>query len=104
MGSQHGELMTETLRWLAALLLLAPATAMADEIPACAGPVEIQGTIVSRIEQNGVLITNDGLAIRMEGIRLPSARADRAPGTFTDQAYGMAQQMTRGHSVTLTAV
>jgi len=51
-----------------------------------------------------VFITDDGLAVKMEGIRLPSAKADRAPGTYTDQAYGMALQMTRGRSVTLTAV
>jgi endonuclease YncB( thermonuclease family) len=81
-----------------------PSLAMADDIAACAGPVEIAGTVVSRIEQNGVLITSDGIAIHLEGIRLPSAKADRAPGTFTDQAYGMALGMTRGHSVTLTAV
>jgi endonuclease YncB( thermonuclease family) len=96
--------MTRVLRWLPALLALMPVAGLADEIPACAGPVEIEGTVVSRIEQNGVLITTDGIAIRMEGIRLPSARADRAPGQFTDQAYGLAQQLTRSHSVTLTAI
>jgi len=81
-----------------------PSVAMADDLPACAGPVEIAGTVVSRIEQNGVLISVDGLAIHLEGIRLPSARADRAPGMFTDQAFGMAIGLTRGRSVTLTAV
>ena len=78
--------------------------AMAEEIPSCAGATEISGTLITRIEPNGVFITNDGLAIKMEGIRLPSAKADHAPGTYTDQAYGMALQLTRGRSVTLTAI
>jgi len=98
------ETMIGRLRLLVLALALFPAAALGDEIPACAGPVEIQGTIVARIEQNGVLISNDGIAIKIEGIRLPSARADHAPGTYTDQAYGMAQQLSRGRSVTLTAI
>ncbi len=96
--------MNKSIGLLSAILGLAPAAAWADAIPSCAGPVEISGTVVERIEQNGTLVSLDGIAIRMEGIRLPMARADRAPGTFTDQAFGMAQQMTRSRSVTLTAI
>jgi len=96
--------MGKVVRWVVMLAAMFPFAAMADEIPACAGPVEIPGTVVTRIEPNGVFITVDGLAIRMEGIRLPSAKQDRAPGVYTDQAYGMALQMTRGKSVTLTAI
>ncbi|HEY1709742.1 MAG TPA: thermonuclease family protein [Rhizomicrobium sp.] len=83
---------------------LFPALVRADDVPRCAGPVEIGGAIVTRMEQNGVLITTDGLAIRMEGIRLPNAKADRAPGTFTDQAFGTAIALTRARAITLTAV
>jgi endonuclease YncB( thermonuclease family) len=90
--------------WVVAVAALLPASGFAEPIPACAGAVEIGGTVVSRIEQNGVLITTDGIAIRLEGIRLPSARQDRAPGVYTDQAYGLARELTRSRSVTLTAV
>jgi endonuclease YncB( thermonuclease family) len=86
------------------MLAFGPSAVKADAIPACAGATEISGTIVTRIEPNGVLITGDGLAIRLEGIRLPSARADRAPGLYTDQAYGTIRELTRAASVTLTAL
>jgi endonuclease YncB( thermonuclease family) len=89
---------------LVAAVLSGAHTACADATPACAGPAEITGTFVTRVEPNGVLITSDGLAIRLEGIRLPSAKADRAPGLYTDQAFAAARQLTRGASVTLTAL
>jgi micrococcal nuclease len=96
------------MKWAGAVLVavavLGARGACADALPACAGSAEITGTIVTRIEPNGVLITSDGLAIRMEGIRLPSAKADRAPGLYTDQAFATARQLTRATSVTLTAV
>lgn len=88
----------------ALMLAWAPCAAVADAIPDCAGPVEISGTIVTRIEPNAALITGDGLAIRMEGIRMPSAKADHAPGLYTDQAYMVVRQLTRAAAVTLTAV
>lgn len=93
-----------TLALLAAAGVFGARAAYADATTACAGPAEITGTIVTRVEPNGVLITSDGLAIRMEGIRLPSAKADRAPGLYTDQALATARQLTRAASVTLTAV
>lgn len=90
--------------FVAVVLAFGSGRAVAEDIPACAGPVEIPGTIVTRIEPNAVLITGDGLAIRMEGIRMPSAKADRAPGLYTDQAYSTVRLLTRAASVTLTAV
>jgi micrococcal nuclease len=97
--------MNRLVWWVAATIAMTfPLAAAAADIPACAGPEEIGGTVIVRIEPNGAFITDDGLAIRMEGIRLPSARADHAPGTYTDQAYGMALKLARGRSVTLTAI
>jgi endonuclease YncB( thermonuclease family) len=90
--------------FIGSAVLLGVRAAYADATPLCAGPTEITGTIITRIEPNGALITSDGLAIRMEGIRLPSAKADRAPGLYTDQAFATARQLTRAASVTLTAV
>lgn len=60
--------------------------AVAVEIPACAGPVEISRARVVRAEQNGVLVLSDGRALTLEGIRLPMGAADHAPARLADEA------------------
>ncbi|HEX2590075.1 MAG TPA: thermonuclease family protein [Rhizomicrobium sp.] len=85
-------------------MMLCAGAAHADGIPACAGAVELGSEIVTRIEPNAALITTDGLAVKMEGIRLPLGSREKASGTFTDQAYGMLATLVKGRTVALTAI
>lgn len=76
--------------------------ALAAPRPDCAGPVEVAGARVVRVERNGVLVLADGRAVVLEGIRLNRAQSGgnayaaapetlaalraliaRGPGTFT---------------------
>jgi micrococcal nuclease len=71
--------------------------AYAAIIPDCAGPVEITGAKVVRVEKNGVLVLSDGRAVALEGIRLPQEDSQR------EQALGLLREMTVDKTVTLTA-
>ncbi|MEI9989746.1 MAG: thermonuclease family protein [Rhizomicrobium sp.] len=90
--------------FLPAILLLAAAPAHAAVLPSCAGPVEISGTQLLRVERNGAVILTDGRAIHLEGIRLPGGAADRAPQSFADQAISAILALARKAPLTLTAV
>jgi hypothetical protein len=85
-----------------ALLVCAPAWALAA--PSCAGPVEISGAQLLRVERNGVVILTDGRAIHLEGVRLPAGAADHAPQTFADQAISAILALAHKAPLTLTAV
>jgi endonuclease YncB( thermonuclease family) len=84
------------------LLMALPAQAAA--LPGCAGPAEISGAQLLRVEKNGSVIFTDGRAIHLEGIRLPAGAADRAPQAFADKALGMLAALLRKAPLTLTAV
>jgi len=72
--------------------------------PSCAGPVEIAGGQLLRVERNGAVILTDGRATHLEGIRLPAGAAERAPQSFADQAISTILALTRKGPLTLTAV
>ncbi len=87
------------------LLLLAAVPADAAELrPSCAGPIEIAGGQLLRVERNGAVILADGRAIHLEGIRLAAGAADRAPQAFADQAISAILALTRQGPLTLAAV
>jgi len=89
---------------LPAVLLLVAAPAAAAVLPSCAGPVEIAGGQLLRVERNGVVILTDGRATHLEGIRLAAGAADRAPQGYADQAISAILALSRNGPLTLTAV
>ncbi|MEJ0025572.1 MAG: thermonuclease family protein [Rhizomicrobium sp.] len=88
---------------LTAFLFLAAAVPAAA-LPSCAGPAEIAGGQLLRVERNGAVILTDGRATHLEGIRLAAGAADRAPQAFADQAISAILAMARKAPLTLTAV
>ncbi|HJW41152.1 MAG TPA: thermonuclease family protein [Rhizomicrobium sp.] len=84
------------------LLVCAPAWVLAT--PSCAGPAEISGAQLLRVERNGVVILTDGRALHMEGIRLPAGSAEHAPQAFADQAISAILALAHKSPLTLTAV
>lgn len=56
---------------------------------------------VLRAEQNGVLVIADGRAVKLEGLRLPQGKADKAPAFLAGQAVATLNELTRGQHVTL---
>jgi endonuclease YncB( thermonuclease family) len=86
-------------------MLLAASGASAASLPDCAGPLEITNAHIVRVERsNDVLVLRDGRAVHLEGVRLPSAKQDRAPSTVADQSLDVLTTMVRGHAVDVTAV
>lgn len=78
----------------------ARAQGMVRGLPDCAGPPEIAGARVVRVEKNGALILSDGRAVLLEGIRLPLD----APGPLAEQALGAIRQAVQDRHTTFTAV
>ncbi len=72
-------------------------------LPACAPPVEASGVRVVRVEKNGVLVLEDGRAVKVEGVLLPGGAADHAPQYLSDEAISMLSDLVRGRVVTLAA-
>jgi endonuclease YncB( thermonuclease family) len=79
--------------------LVCPAAAAAR--PACAGPVEIAGAKVVRVERNGVLVLSDGRAVELEGIRMPLSPPGGKAGA---EALSALRDLTAEGAVTFTAV
>jgi len=95
--------MTKLWTLVVTMALLAPVSA-AFARPGCAGPVEIARVDVMRVEKNGALILSDGRAVHLEGIRLPSGAADKAPQFLADQALAALSELTVGHDFDFAAV
>jgi endonuclease YncB( thermonuclease family) len=75
------------IRFWACLVMAVAVPGIASALPACAGAPESGSAQVERIDRsNGVLLLKDGRRLRLEGIRLPNAEADRAPATVSDHA------------------
>lgn len=75
---------------------------LADTLPSCAGPVEVAGARVARIEMNGDLVLEDGRAVRLEGLNLPAGSRDHAPALFAKQAMATLDDLARGRRVMLS--
>jgi micrococcal nuclease len=77
----------------------------AAALPDCAGPVEISGATIARVEpSNDALVLRDGRAIHLEGIRLPHSGPDRAPAISAEQAYDALMGLAKSQKLTVTAV
>lgn len=87
-----------------ALSLLAPGASYAVALPACAGNIEIQGEHLLRVEQNGVVVIDDGRALVLEGIRLPAGSRENAPGFYVDRAFAMLNGFVKRGPLTITAL
>jgi len=84
---------------LSGILLAGPALAM--PLPDCAGEVAVAKAHVTRVEQDGALILDDGRAAILEGIRLPGA--DRPATPVIQQALQALRQLAMGTSLVLTS-
>jgi endonuclease YncB( thermonuclease family) len=85
------------------LTLVCPA-GPASARPACAGPVEIAGARVVRVERNGVLVLSDGRAVELEGIRMPLSQPGQAGDKVGAEALSALRDLTAQGIVTFTAV
>jgi micrococcal nuclease len=74
----------------------------AEAFPSCAGPVEVSGVRVVRVEKNGDLVLEDGRAARLEGLLFPAGRRDHAPAYLAEQAVATIDDLARGRRVTLS--
>ena len=92
-----------SLAW-AMLGLLVASPALAASLPACAGPVEVDGAQMLRVERTGSVVFTDGRAVHLEGIRLPAGALDRAPQGFADQAIVALTSLAQRGPLRLTAL
>jgi endonuclease YncB( thermonuclease family) len=84
---------------------LAAGGARAAALPDCAGPVELSQASIMRVERsNDVLVLRDGRAVHLEGVRLPHAQQDHAPGAIAEQAFQVLNGMARGQKLVVTAI
>jgi hypothetical protein len=84
---------------LSGVFLAGPALAM--PLPDCAGEVAVAKAHVTRVEQDGALILDDGRVAILEGIRLPGA--DRPAAPAAQQALQVLRQLTVGTKLVLTS-
>jgi hypothetical protein len=71
--------------------------------PACAPPVEVRNVPVKEVEPNGMLVTDDGRAVKLEGLLLPGGAKDHAPDYLKQQALSALSDLVHGHLVNLDA-
>lgn len=72
--------------------------------PPCAGEREIAAAHIMRVEANAVLVMTDGRALKLEGIRLPSADLDHAPKMIADAAKQELNELALGRELDVYAV
>jgi micrococcal nuclease len=76
-------------------------SAQAMPLPDCAGEVAVANVHVTRAEQDGALILDDGRAAILEGVRLPGADHPATPVAL--QALQVLRQLAVGTSLVLTS-
>jgi micrococcal nuclease len=76
-------------------------SAQAMPLPDCAGEVAVAKAHVTRVQQDGALILDDGRAVILEGVRLPGA--DRPVTPVAQQALQVLKQLAVGTSLVLTS-
>jgi len=76
-------------------------SAQAMPLPDCAGEVVVAKAHVTRVEQDGALILDDGNAVILEGIRLPGA--DRPATLVAQQVLQVLKQLAVETSLVLTS-
>jgi micrococcal nuclease len=85
-------------------LTLAILGAGAAHAAACAPPVEVANVPITEVEPNGMLVTNDGRAVKREGLLLPGGARDHAPQYLQQQALAELSDLTHGHLANLDAM
>lgn len=78
-----------------------PGPCVAASLPPCAPPVEASNVRVVRVEKDGVLVLEDGRAVKAEGLLLPGGARDHAPQFLAEQAVATLEDLTRGRKVML---
>jgi hypothetical protein len=71
--------------------------------PSCAPPVEVANVPITEVEPNGMLVTNDGRAVKLEGVLLPAGARDHAPQYLQQQALSELSGLVHGHLANLDA-
>ena len=82
---------------------LCAGTAQAAPFPPCASAVEVANIPLTQVEPNGMLVTDDGRAVRLEGLLLPAGTRDHAPQYLKQQALSALSELTHGHLANLNA-
>jgi len=85
------------------LILLVVTAGAAGAVPSCAPPVEIANVPIAEVEPNGMLVTNDGRAAKLEGVLLPAGARDHAPQYLQQQALSELSGLVHGHLANLDA-
>ena len=86
---------------LALALVSGAATGAANPLPSCAPSIEISDVRAVRVEQNGVIVLDNGRAVHLEGILLPAGVAGRAPDFLLGQAVDVVSTLVIGHAIKL---
>ena len=71
--------------------------------PSCLPPIEIPHARIVRVEQNGVLVLEDGRAAKLEGLILPAGASDHAPQLFADQTIAALGELATSRTMSLAA-
>jgi hypothetical protein len=82
---------------------LCAGAAQAATFPACVPPIEVANIPLTQVEPNGMLVTNDGRAVHLEGLLLPGGARDHAPQYLKQQALSALSELTHGHLANLNA-
>ncbi|HEY5337848.1 MAG TPA: thermonuclease family protein [Rhizomicrobium sp.] len=77
--------------------------AQAAPSQSCMPPVEVANVPIVQVEPNGMLVTNDGRAVKLEGLLLPGGARDHAPQFLVGQSLTELSDLTHGHLVNLLA-
>jgi hypothetical protein len=85
------------------LVCLSGTAAHAAAVPSCVPPVEVANVPISQVEPNGMLVTNDGRAVKLEGLLLPAGARDHAPQYLQQQALAALSDIAHGHLANLDA-
>lgn len=75
----------------------------AARLPACFPPVEIAHAKIVRVERNGVLVLEDGRAVKLVGILLPAGIADAAPDAYAAHAIARLGELATGKTAIFAA-
>jgi hypothetical protein len=84
------------------MLASLPAAAQAAA-PSCVPPVEVANVPIAEVEPNGMLVTNDGRAVKLEGLLLPAGARDHAPQYLQQQALSELSGIVHDHLANLNA-
>lgn len=75
--------------------------AAAPNLPSCLPPAESHSTIVSRMDNRGILTLRDGRLVTAEALLLPSGQRENAPKSFRSDALTALRTFIGRHPVRL---